>query len=108
MVYQLQVHTIGGVIGKGDTVMQIAPRADALIIEAKVTPQDIDQVAVGASVSGSASVRARILPIANENGDYVLRGIHLPEMVGHDTCAKAAGALCHTGAGHLNRRVDTS
>jgi HlyD family secretion protein len=50
IVYQLQVHTIGGVIGKGDTVMQIAPRADALIIEAKVAPQDIDQVAVGASV----------------------------------------------------------
>jgi HlyD family secretion protein len=50
VVYQLQVHTIGGVIGKGDTVMQIAPRADALIIEAKVAPQDIDQIAVGASV----------------------------------------------------------
>ncbi len=44
------MHTIGGVIGKGDTVMQIAPRADALIVEAKVAPQDIDQVAVGASV----------------------------------------------------------
>jgi HlyD family secretion protein len=50
IVYQLQVHTIGGVIGKGDTVMQIAPRADALIVEAKVAPQDIDQVAFGASV----------------------------------------------------------
>jgi HlyD family secretion protein len=50
VVYQLQVHTIGGVIGKGDTVMQIAPRADDLIVEAKVAPQDIDQVAVGASV----------------------------------------------------------
>jgi HlyD family secretion protein len=50
VVYQLQVHTIGGVIGKGDTVMQIAPRADALIIEAKVAPRDIDQIAVGASV----------------------------------------------------------
>jgi membrane fusion protein, type I secretion system len=49
-VYQLQVHTIGGVIGKGDTIMQIAPRADALIVEAKVVPQDIDQVPVGASV----------------------------------------------------------
>jgi HlyD family secretion protein len=49
-VYQLQVHTIGGVIGKGDTLMQIAPRADALIIEAKIAPQDIDQVVVGASV----------------------------------------------------------
>jgi len=50
IVYQLQVHTIGGVIGKGDTVMQITPRADALIVEAKVVPQDIDQVAVGAPV----------------------------------------------------------
>lgn len=29
---------------------QIAPRADALIVEAKVAPQDIDQVAVGAPV----------------------------------------------------------
>jgi len=50
IVYQLQVHTIGGVIGKGDTVMQIAPRADALLVEAKIAPQDIDQIAVGASV----------------------------------------------------------
>jgi HlyD family secretion protein len=50
VVYQLQTHTIGGVIGKGDTVMQIAPRADTLIVEAKIAPQDIDQVAVGASV----------------------------------------------------------
>jgi len=50
IVYQLQVHTIGGVIGKGETVMQIAPRADPLIVEAKVAPQDIDQVEVGASV----------------------------------------------------------
>ncbi len=49
-VYQLQVHTIGGVIGKGETLMQIVPRADALIVEAKVAPQDIDQVAVGAPV----------------------------------------------------------
>src|SRR5207248_10946269 len=50
VVYQLQVHTIGGVIGKGETVMQVAPTADSLIVEAKVPPQDIDQVEVGASV----------------------------------------------------------
>jgi membrane fusion protein, type I secretion system len=50
VVYQLQAHTLGGVIGKGETVMQIAPRADPLIVEAKVTPQDIDQVEVGAAV----------------------------------------------------------
>ena len=50
IIYQLQAHTIGGVIGKGETVMQIAPRSDPLIVEAKVAPQDIDQVEVGASV----------------------------------------------------------
>jgi HlyD family secretion protein len=50
VVYQLQAHTIGGVIGKGETVMQIAPRSDRLIVEAKVAPQDIDQVEVGAPV----------------------------------------------------------
>jgi membrane fusion protein, type I secretion system len=50
VVYQLQVHTIGGVIGKGETIMQIAPRADALIVDAKIAPQDIDQVETGAPV----------------------------------------------------------
>lgn len=49
-VYQLQVHTVGGVIAKGDTLMQIVPRADALIVEAKIAPQDIDQVATGNAV----------------------------------------------------------
>src|SRR5215472_1073679 len=44
IIYQLQAHTIGGVIAKGDTIMEIAPRADPLIVEAKVAPPDIDQV----------------------------------------------------------------
>jgi HlyD family secretion protein len=50
IVYQLQVHTIGGVIGKGETLMQIVPKADKLIVEAKIPPQDIDQVGEGAPV----------------------------------------------------------
>jgi HlyD family secretion protein len=50
IVYQLQVHTIGGVIGKGETIMQIAPHADPLVVQAKVAPQDIDQVGLGAPV----------------------------------------------------------
>jgi HlyD family secretion protein len=49
-VYQLEVHTVGGVIGKGETIMQIVPAADKLIVEAKIAPQDIDQVALGAPV----------------------------------------------------------
>lgn len=46
-VHQLAVHNVGAVISNGQTVMQIVPRADALVVEAKVAPQDIDQIAVG-------------------------------------------------------------
>jgi HlyD family secretion protein len=48
VVHQLSVHTVGGVIANGETLMQIVPRADELVVEAKVAPNDIDQVAVGA------------------------------------------------------------
>ena len=51
VVHQLAVHTVGGVIGAGETIMLIVPRADTLIVEAKVAPQDIDQVALGATAA---------------------------------------------------------
>jgi membrane fusion protein, type I secretion system len=47
-VHQLAVHTVGGVISNGETIMQIVPRADELVVEAKVAPFDIDQVGTGA------------------------------------------------------------
>lgn len=46
-VHQLSVHTIGGVVSPGETVMQIVPEEDQLIIEAQVQPVDIDQLAPG-------------------------------------------------------------
>jgi HlyD family secretion protein len=51
IVHQLSVHTVGGVIGNGEIIMQIVPRADELVVEAKVAPSDIDQVALGAPVT---------------------------------------------------------
>jgi HlyD family secretion protein len=50
-VHQLAVHTVGGVITNGETIMQIVPRADELVVESKVAPYDIDQVAVGATAA---------------------------------------------------------
>jgi HlyD family type I secretion membrane fusion protein len=47
IVVDLQTHTIGGVIGPGQTVLEIVPLADRLIIEAKVQPQDIEGLQVG-------------------------------------------------------------
>jgi HlyD family secretion protein len=43
-VFQLAVHTIGGVITAGDPIMLIVPEADNLSVEVKVNPQDIDQL----------------------------------------------------------------
>src|SRR4051794_19642621 len=47
MVHQLDVHTVGGVVSQGQQIMLIVPAADKLIVEAKVQPQDIDQVRIG-------------------------------------------------------------
>jgi HlyD family secretion protein len=46
-VFQLAVHTVGGVITAGEPIMLIVPDADKLSVEAKVRPQDIDQVRIG-------------------------------------------------------------
>jgi HlyD family secretion protein len=46
-VFQSMVHTVGGVITAGDPIMLIVPEADNLTVEAKVAPQDIDQVKIG-------------------------------------------------------------
>src|SRR4051812_26221397 len=47
LVHQLDVHTVGGVIQAGQTVMLIVPEAEALTVEAKIRPQDINEVRVG-------------------------------------------------------------
>jgi HlyD family secretion protein len=47
VVHQLSVHTVGGVIAQGEQIMLIVPEGDTLDVEAKIQPQDIDQVRVG-------------------------------------------------------------
>jgi HlyD family secretion protein len=47
IVHQLSAHTIGGVIRAGDAIMEIVPDSDDLQIEARLQPNDIDQVRIG-------------------------------------------------------------
>jgi HlyD family secretion protein len=47
IVHQSIAHTVGGVISPGETIMLIVPRAENLKVEAKVSPQDIDQLRLG-------------------------------------------------------------
>jgi HlyD family secretion protein len=50
LVHQLAVHTVGGVINPADPVMLIVPQADKLVVEARIAPQDVDQVHAGQRV----------------------------------------------------------
>jgi HlyD family secretion protein len=46
-VHELKFHTIGGVIAPGEQIMLIVPDVDALAVEVKISPRDIEQVYFG-------------------------------------------------------------
>lgn len=43
-VLQLAAHTVGGVLNPGEPIMYIVPKDDRLIVEARISPREIDQV----------------------------------------------------------------
>jgi len=47
LINQLSAHTVGGVVRAGDPIMEIVPDSDDLQIEARLQPNDIDQVRTG-------------------------------------------------------------
>lgn len=46
-VVGLDVHTVGGVVEPGATLMEIVPEEDLLVVEARIRPVDIDDIHVG-------------------------------------------------------------
>lgn len=50
VVHQSKLHTIGGVIKPGETLMLLVPQDDDLAIDVKIKPVDIDKVFVGQKV----------------------------------------------------------
>lgn len=46
-VQNLKVHTIGSVIRPGDVLMEIVPKDENLIVNARVSPRDIDNISAG-------------------------------------------------------------
>lgn len=47
VVNSMQYHTIGAVIGPGNPIADIVPQSDELVVEARVSPVDIDRVTIG-------------------------------------------------------------
>jgi HlyD family secretion protein len=72
VIHQLSAHTIGGVIRAGDTIMEVVPDLDDLQIEARLQPNDIDQVRMGqkAFIRFSA-FNQRVTPQLNGEVSYV-------------------------------------
>jgi HlyD family secretion protein len=48
-IMNLRIHTAGGVIGAGEPLVDLLPRADRLIVSAHVRPEDINLVRAGLS-----------------------------------------------------------
>ncbi|MQT11844.1 HlyD family type I secretion periplasmic adaptor subunit [Rhizobiales bacterium Sp-1] len=46
-VNNMQIHTVGGVVKPADVLMSIVPDREALIVEARVEPQFVDQIRAG-------------------------------------------------------------
>jgi len=65
-VVGLAVSTVGGVVAPGDTLMEIVPQDRDLVIEAKVAPNDADDLMVGQETQVKFSaLHERNLPILN-------------------------------------------
>jgi epimerase transport system membrane fusion protein len=47
MVLSMQLHTLGGVINPGSPILSIVPQGGELLVEAQVSPNDIDRVTQG-------------------------------------------------------------
>ncbi|MET0221115.1 MAG: HlyD family type I secretion periplasmic adaptor subunit [Tardiphaga sp.] len=72
VVHQLAVHTIGGVIRAGDTVLQVVPDSEELQVEVRVQPNDIDQVRNGQKAFVRLSAfNQRITPQLSGDVSYV-------------------------------------
>ena len=76
-MHQLAVHTVGGVItAQGDPIMLIVPENEALSIETKVQPQDIDQLHLGQSaVVRFSAFNQRTTPNSTEHSAGSLQSV---------------------------------
>ncbi|WP_024898687.1 MULTISPECIES: HlyD family type I secretion periplasmic adaptor subunit [Brucella] len=43
-LHELNIHTVGGIVSPGETMVSVIPVDDELIVEARLSPTDVDQV----------------------------------------------------------------
>jgi HlyD family secretion protein len=59
-VHEMAIHTVGGIVAPGQTIMSIIPNTEPLLVTAKISPEDHDQV----HVEQAATVRISSFKLA--------------------------------------------
>jgi HlyD family secretion protein len=73
-VQDLKIFTIGGVVRPGDVLLQVIPDQDALIIQAHVSPHDMDRMRAGMRAEVRfTSFKSSLLPIISGRVESVSR-----------------------------------
>jgi HlyD family secretion protein len=82
-IYQMQVHSEGGVIAAGEKIMGIVPDQDALVIEARARPEDVDQINPGQKATlRFTAFNRRTTPELAGTVDFVAADLSRDEVTG--------------------------
>jgi len=84
-IYQMQVHSEGGVIGAGEKIMGIVPDQDALVIEARIRPEDVDKIHPGQKAAlRFTAFNRRTTPELAGTVDFVAADLSRDEVTGEN------------------------
>ena len=96
----LKVHTTGGVVKPGDTLLTVVPLGQTLVVEAMVKPEDIETIAPGqtARVNFPAFARYNLPPL-----DGVVETISADRLVEERSGAPYFAATVLINKGELDK-----
>src|SRR5262249_30403266 len=85
VVYHLAVHTIGGVVGPGEAILEIVPQNDELVLTGRARPQDIDKIHEGqAALVRFPEFNRRTTPQIMAQVTYVAADVTMPTQAARD------------------------
>ncbi|KHA53910.1 HlyD family type I secretion periplasmic adaptor subunit [Sulfitobacter geojensis] len=79
-IQNLKVHTVGSVIRPGEVLMELVPEDEELIVNARVSPIDVDNVAVGLMTEVRfTAFKTKLIPIMLGTVDTVSGDVITPD-----------------------------
>lgn len=77
VVFNSQIHTLGGIIPAGATIMEIVPNQARLLVEAEASPLDIESIHTGDSANiRFSSLSSRTTPLLKGTVEFVAADSH--------------------------------